>query len=122
VSIPEIPPVVGELWPLKEIVFATTVSLARQQLAHNSYVSSNWHFKWVYCFHLESADKSTVTLRKVQNYSSTTLHHTEEDLILQKHSLWEPQICVNRLLWIMFLCVHIAHCKQQCKYWYFYIG
>jgi hypothetical protein len=85
-SIPVIPPVVGKLWPLKGIVFATTVSLAWQQLAHNSYVSSDWHFKWMYCFHLESPDKSTVTIWNVQNYSSTTLHHVEEDLILQKHS------------------------------------
>ena len=79
-SVPEIPRVVGELWTLKGVVFVTTVSLACQQLAHDSYVSSNWHFKRVYCFHLESADESSVTLWNVQNCSSATLHHTEEGL------------------------------------------
>jgi len=66
-SVPEISPVVGEQWTMKGIVIFTTVSLARQQLAHNSYVSTNWHFKRAYCFDLESADEGTVTLWNVQN-------------------------------------------------------
>ena len=85
-SVSEIPPAVGQLWTLEGIILKTALSLAWQLLAQNSYVSSNWHFKWVWCHHLESADEGTLTLWNVQNCSTTTLHHTEEDLNLQKQS------------------------------------
>jgi hypothetical protein len=71
-SNPEICAVVRQQWTLKGIVFVTKVSPAWQQLAHNSYVSSQ-------------SDEGTVTPWNVQNCCSTTVHHTTEDLHLQNY-------------------------------------